>query len=270
MERYSVEKQIGKGNFGKVYKVMNLNGDTLAVKEVKLGSARQAEAAQNEIDVLRMISKPCIPSLVCYYTSFVRNNNLYIEMEYIDGINLYTMAQRSGNNKKFPSFLLAIMGDLTPGLKYLHSKNILHRDIKPENIMIDKKKIQPKLIDVGLACFPNQYLECDGNKSCCLGRTGSPNFMSPETLLDGIAYVESDIWSLGASIYNAATNHYVFEAKIGDIANLMKAMQDNPVELLPTNDSKLDSLLSSILQKDFNLRISADEILNIIMADYIR
>ena len=270
MERYSVEKEIGKGSFGTVYKVMNLNGDTLAVKEIKILSARQAEAAQSEIDILRMISKPCIPSLVCYYTSFIRNNSLYIEMEYIDGMNLYEFAQKSGNNKKFPSFLVSIMADLIPGLKYLHSKNVLHRDIKPENIMIDRKKVQPKLIDVGLACLPKPYLECDGNKSCCLGKVGTAFFMAPETLLDGVAYVESDIWGLGASIYYAATNHYVFEPKVKNITNLMKAMQDNPVELLSTNDPKLDSLLSLILQKDFNLRISADEILNIIMADYIR
>lgn len=275
MEKYSVEKKIGKGSFGSVYKVLNLNGDHLALKVVKIRSIRHAQEAEKEVEVLKLISKPCMPSLACYYGSFIKEGSLYIEMEFIEGINLKVFAEKNIGSKKFSSFLLAIIADLVPGIKYLHSKGIIHRDIKPENIMIDKKKSQPKLIDVGLACFPKSYLECDGNRICCLGKGGSPSFMAPETLLDGIAYPESDIWSLGVSIYDAATREPLFPLPKNVpakelIAYLMKEVQYSPVTLLPTGNTKLDELLTLILQKDFTKRISADEILNIIMVDYVR
>lgn len=269
MEKYDVEKKIGEGGFGEVYKVMNLNGDTLALKVIPIRNTYHLQEAQKEVNLLKRI-EPCVPSLICYKNSFAKDNKLYIEMEYIEGISLHVFAKQNRGSSNFSKNLIAIIGDLVPGLKYLNSKDMIHRDIKPDNIMIEKNKQQPKLIDIGLGCIIGYHLQCKEigpgktNKNCCIGKTGTPFFMAPETLLDGFAIPESDIWSLGASIYEAATTNRIFDPLTPTIEELIREVREYPVNLAKTKNEKLDKLLSIMIVKDYNKRASLDEILRVV------
>jgi serine/threonine protein kinase len=265
MEKYSVEGEIGKGSFGKVYKVMNLNGNHLALKVIQIRNKYHAQEAQKEIELLKLISQPCAPSLACYYNSFMKDETLYIEMEYIKGPNLHVFANAKRQSPAFDKFLLSIIGDLVPGLKYMQSKGIIHRDIKPENIVIDQVNKQPKLIDFGLGCLPKIHDECPG-KRCCLGKNGSAYFMSPETLLEGKSYFESDIWALGASIYNASTSFNVYEPLEPKLEELIFEMRTYDVGLVSTKNPDLDNILKLMIVKDYTKRITLDQILQLVLS----
>ena len=87
--------------------------------------------------------------------------------------------------------------------------HVLHNDIKPHNIVIDKRRF-PKLIDFGISCDTRgkNSTVCSHNGTrvdCCPGIYGTPQYGSPEMIMDNIKYPQSDIWSLGISFYNLAT-----------------------------------------------------------------
>ena len=155
--------------------------------------------------------------------------------------------------------MIAVIKDLIPGLVYLHSKGIIHRDIKPDNIIIETGTMQPKLVDFGLACFTKRNLKCENRSNeCCPGTAGTPYFMAPETLLKGIAYPESDTWSLGASVYSSITGKMVYDAKkLKELKR--KVMTETPI--IETGDTILDNILSMMLEKDVRRRISESDII---------
>lgn len=266
---YEFLAQIGKGSYGSVFKVKK--GDKIiALKVLRFNSEKQKENIQNEIKLLSEISIPeCHPSLTCYYDSLTQDNKIFIEMEYIDGVNLEDFARSKRKDQNFIRYMFDILADLTPGMIFLHSKNLIHRDIKPENIIIKLPENQPKLIDVGLACHSQKNEKCSITKSstlnnkketCCIGGAGTPFFMAPETLLRNIAYFESDVWSLGASFYFVLTNHHVYQPKIQTYPALQMAAREN-IELLSTNNLWFDEILEGMTQRNVNDRTNEKNII---------
>ena len=270
MNRYVITDFLGKGAYGSVHKAYNATG-VIALKvipfETDTGTGTGTETgtetdkrrklAEKEVEILKRISNPCVPSLACYYNSFIEKNEMFIEMQYIDGPNLTEFARKHKLQKGFTDKLVAILKDIIPGLMYLHSHGIIHRDIKPDNIIIERTKLQPTLIDVGIGCLTKLREECP--KECCLGRVGSVPFMAPEVIVQQQAYYESDVWSLGATIYRVLTDKNVYPAK--KILLYMEAVRRDPVVLSLSSNNKLNMALQSMLVKDYTQRVKLDNLL---------
>ena len=165
---------------------------------------------------------------------------------------------------------MAIIKDIVPGLQYLHSKGIIHRDIKPDNIMIDKNN-QPKLIDIGLACnaLTGGYQEggcnLDGKpEACCLGNAGTPLYMAPESLLNNVYYFGSDIFSLGASLYKAATGKFVYFPEPKTYPELLNMVKFVEIPVLETSNIQLNNFINLMLKRKVQNRITTQEIINAI------
>ena len=262
MNRYVITDFLGKGSYGTVHKAYNVTG-VIALKVIPLETERIMNVAEKEVEILKRISNPCVPSLACYYNSFVEKNEMYIEMQYIDGPSLtdWARGQRSeftfSGMLRYANKLVAILKDIIPGLIYLHSHGIIHRDIKPDNIIIERTKIQPILIDVGLGCLTEIKEECP--EACCLERVGSVPFMAPEVIVQQQAYYASDVWSLGATIYRALTNKNIYPAT--GISSYMEAVERDPVVLKLSLNDKLNTALQSMLVKDYTQRVKLDNLL---------
>ena len=225
---------------------------------MKIQSSKARKEAKKEALLLKKLAKPsCYPSIICYYDSFIINDELYIEMEYIDGETLKSFVSKRKNDPNLLKHLLAIMADVLPGLIYLHSQGIIHRDIKPDNIMIDSNH-QPKIIDVGLAC---DYRMDPCPEDCCLGGSGTPFYMAPETLLDRVSFISSDTWGLGATIYYLVTGKHVFEPRVQNISSLKKTTEENDPPILRSGNDVLDYVINSMLKKDHLARITENELL---------
>lgn len=102
------------------------------------------------------------------------------------------------------------MPTLLGALNHCHVQNIIHRDIKPANIMFDKTG-EIKFIDFGVAVAKTK-------QNVKLDLTGSPIFMSPE-IFSGNYGKETDIWSLGVTMFNLASADYPFDLKDGESFN---------------------------------------------------
>jgi serine/threonine protein kinase len=276
MEKYDLQKELGKGEFGSVWKAINKsNNKIVALKIVDVGT-RKKEALK-EVELLRNISTPkCFPALACFYDYYVddKDNKLYLEMEFIEGITLTEFSEKFENSVKLYKYLVAIIGDIVPAIQYLHDHGIIHRDIKPDNIMIDQKN-QPKLIDIGLACTIYKKEDLLGNNiekcfvpgtfkkiPCCRGNAGTPHFMAPETLLNAMSYFVSDIWSLGATMYFSATGKNVFEPYRQTMEALKQLVELEDVPELKTPNVILNSLVRRMLQKEVAARITTKEIMD--------
>ena len=261
-KKYELIKLIGKGSFGQVFraKIDDLQSSSgqkeIALKVIRTNSEQEQKIVEREISILKKLGQPCHPAIACYYGSEKIGNKYYIEMEYISGKDLGQFAYTYSLDKNFFRYIMDIMSELLGGIKYIHSLDILHRDIKPDNIIIQYPELQPKLIDMGLACYESRQPRCD-NEKCCLGYAGTAYFMSPESLLKNVAYPKSDIWSLAASIYYVITRTHVYEPLVENMGELKKLARQS-VELLPTGNLFLDELLEGMLEKDIEKRMSAE------------
>ena len=268
LDSYDFLEKKGSGAQGTVWKArVKDTGKIIALKVLDIKNSQVLEQTRIEINNLIKISNPyCHSYLACYYDSHYDSNTrqMLIEMEYVDGVDLNTWANNLRNRDNFNYYLMAVMIYLCKAINYINSLNIIHRDIKPGNILIDKNDY-PKLVDFGLAC---QSKICptvipDLAYTCCYGKVGTPAYMAPETVTVGEAFFSSDIWSLGATIFNSATGkyHYPFE-NVNDKKPVLETIAYTQPFLLDTNNVKLNTAVNSCLNKDPLTRITVSDLLS--------
>ena len=133
-----------------------------------------------------------------------------IEMEWVDGMNLYDFLKQGKPSEKL---FRKIATELCEALSYIHSRQVIHRDISPGNIMITHSGKNVKLIDFGLA---------DSDSSTILKmQAGTRQFMAPEVRDGGVADIRSDIYSAGKVLSSLTSGHRRV---------LRKACSINPVQ----------------------------------------
>ena len=199
---FTIEKQLGKGNYGSVYLVKSkITNKIYAMKEIlseNCSNEQQKLKIQKEIKLLEGLEHPHI---ITYFSSFSENGNFYIITEYINGGSLEELIQIFKEKKLYAKEkkVWDILVQILSGLVYLHdNKKIIHRDIKPDNILIDKDG-NVKISDFGISAInspdADDYLKCHGT------RIGPIQFMAPEMVNGGTFEFKSDIYMLGLTIF---------------------------------------------------------------------
>jgi pSer/pThr/pTyr-binding forkhead associated (FHA) protein/tRNA A-37 threonylcarbamoyl transferase component Bud32 len=203
---FQLSKLIGVGGMGKVYLATSKNSDVVAIKFLR------TQSEETEMDRARFLREMEIanrlrhPTIVESMDSGDENGKLFIVMEYCNGGNLAELFKRSGvlNLRR----AIRLIHRLLAGVELAHSTGIVHRDLKPQNILLHREstgKYKPKISDFGLA---KCYLQAGESGMTVNGTVGGSWAYMPKEQLTNFRFVSpcSDVWSLGAILYECLTN----------------------------------------------------------------
>jgi serine/threonine protein kinase len=222
---YDVESVLGRGAMGMVYLARDRRiGRKVALKTVHVNEKFDDESEANEFyKRLQREAELCgalqHPNIVTLYEPGYENNVIaWLATEYVDGENL---RDRMRKRKPLPlDESLHIVEGILRGLAYAHAKNIVHRDIKPANILLTSTG-EPKIADFGIARPLDSTLTAVGEM------LGTPSYMSPEQVRCQPVTTRSDLFSVGAVLYEMLTGIKAFGAS--DVTGILR----NVVETAP-------------------------------------
>ena len=257
--RYEILDEIGQGAMGTVYRARDPMIDrVVAIKTVAIALLRD-EGADAEARFLReaqSAGRLSHPNIVTIYDVSEADGLAYIAMEYLSGKTLRDIM----NQSQMPlDLILDTMTQMAEALAFAHEHGVIHRDIKPANVVITRQRGRIKLTDFGIAHLVNSNHTQTGQM------LGSPRYMSPEQAMGRVVDGRSDIFSLGAVLYEMLTGQYAFDGEsLPTIIYRVISEMPVPVELMrPQLPAELTSLLARMLSKnpedrpDANMLVSA-------------
>ncbi len=209
-ERYRIVALLGRGGMGHVYRAEDMKlGQTVALKFLPpalTDNPRYLEIMLSEVRLARQVSSP----YVCRVHDVVEADGLrFLTMEYVDGENLAGLLKRIGRLP--PDRGQEIAWQVCEGLAAAHAMGVLHRDLKPANLMIDGQG-RPKITDFGLALETRDA----ATKSEV---AGTPGYIAPEVAQGKAVSVQSDLYGLGAILYEIYTGHRAVDDGLGKSAH---------------------------------------------------
>ncbi|HEY4670399.1 MAG TPA: protein kinase [Tepidiformaceae bacterium] len=221
--RYRLEELLGNGGFSEVWRAQDtVTGETFALKLSATGMAGGAEAngLLRESGVLERLEHP---NIVKVYGSGVEGDQAFMVMEHLEGPSLRAMLRDDGPLGEEMVGHIGIRMALA--LQAAHDEGVVHNDIKPENIILSGG--EPFLADFGVS--RNLALTLGTQEAGKLA--GTLAYIAPEVLQGGRPNAQSDIYSLGVTLYEALTGHLplVRGADPGE-SNASDANRSQPLE----------------------------------------
>jgi serine/threonine protein kinase len=210
--RYRIVSLLAQGGMGAVYRAWDMNlRMAVALKENLETAPAASRQFEREATILANLNHPNLPRVIDYF--FIPGQGQYLVMDFVEGEDLQMMIDRLG---KLPEAqVLDWIDQVCSALEYLHSQPspIIHRDIKPANIKI-RPDGRAMLVDFGIA---KVY---DSSRSTTMGaKAVTPGFSPPEQYT-GMTDARSDIYALGATLYNILTGETPPESALRAVSSL--------------------------------------------------
>ncbi|MDX6770731.1 MAG: protein kinase [Elusimicrobiota bacterium] len=243
-QRYEMGKPIGSGGMGVVYEARDRKlGRSVAVKVLRDESRLDPKAKAAFLEEARMLAELSHPSIVDLHAVEEDESGLYLVFERLGGRPLDEfLAER-----KRLSVVEAkrVLGQVCDALTYAHGRDVVHRDLKPGNVMmLDDGRV--KVMDFGISRHASE-----AGKAITQSVVGTPHYMAPEQEY-GVVRKESDVFSLGACLYELLTGARPYEGGSGPKLAKGYIRATTRVPELP---AEVDALIDKALEPDPDRRI---------------
>jgi serine/threonine-protein kinase len=201
--QYRIKQRMGSGASGVIYEAIRLSdGVPVAIKLLRAAAAHEAVASdrlRREAEALGLSWHPNVVEVIDH--GHLPDGTAYLVMELLHGESLATRLRTKG--RLLPEEVLPIAMQVCDALAAIHAAGVIHRDLKPSNIFLAVDRTDPagaervKLLDFGIARVEWEETRITNTG----GPLGTPGYMSPEQELGGEVDARSDLFSLGAILY---------------------------------------------------------------------
>lgn len=251
--RFTVTDKLGSGSNGNVM----LGHDPIIDRAVAIkilnnpvGATDKKQREQQFINEARAAGRLSHPNIVTIYDASTEGGTTFIAMEFLQGKDLRELLAAG---KRFDVIESAgIVYKIANALAFAHNQGVIHRDIKPANIFIVENN-QPKVVDFGIARVPNRVLDESGQPQTLFKGNimGTPNYMSPEQASSLPVTALTDVYSLGAVLYEMLTGQKPFSAPDFDklLYNITHKTPKSPDLVNPEVPERLAHIVMKAMQK---------------------
>jgi len=244
---YRLEKKLGAGSMGTVYKARQLSLDReVAIKILSPHLARKQDYVERFLKEARAVARLNHPNVISGIDAGESEGVRYFVMEYASGMTIGDLLKRGGPMDERRAMRVALQ--ISRALEHAHQAGLVHRDVKPDNILITKDGVA-KLCDLGLAKDSPEE-----------GRSlGTPAYISPEQAEGRVDVdIRSDLYSFGCTLYHMLGGRVPFEgnAKVAMVKHLTEEAQPLS-ELDPSLSPGILAIVARLMQKSPAARFDA-------------
>jgi TolB-like protein/Flp pilus assembly protein TadD/predicted Ser/Thr protein kinase len=266
VSHYRILEKLGEGGMGEVFVAEDTRlGRKVALKFLPASFSRDLIAVERFRREARAASALNHPNICTVYDIGEHEGRPFISMELLEGVSLRERIMQGGFRiEQLVEFAL----QMVDALDAAHSKGIIHRDLKPPNLFITSRG-QVKILDFGLAKHANEPKDTDSNRSWMDSRTtdsidlttpgaalGTVAYMSPEQARGDETGVQSDLFSIGAVLYEMATGRPAFTGKTSAVIYdaILNRYPQLPSAINSDVPPELDRVIMKLIEKDPELR----------------
>jgi serine/threonine-protein kinase len=247
IEKYEIQRRLGRGGMGSVYLAHDtVLGRLVAIKLLR-GDLDVPDARERFIREARSAASLNHPNVVTVHDFGEFSARPYIVMEYIVGETLAETIRRQSPASMVEK--LRWMDDLCAAVAYAHETGMIHRDIKPTNLMLDRSG-RLKVLDFGVA----RMLGTFGTAGTSL--VGTPGYMAPEQILGRTVDQRSDLFSIGVVCYEVLVYREAFPGEtVPAVTNrILNRRPPRLAEISPGIDPELAAVVERALEKSMDDR----------------
>lgn len=254
---YEIRGVLGRGGFGWVLKGHDRALDRIvAIKILDPAAASVGAARERFAREARAMASISHEHVVPVYAVDTHAGLPYFVMEYVAGGSLERRLKAEG---QFDLVSIVRIGlQIAQALAVAHAQGLVHRDIKPGNVLLDRGTERVRVADFGLARVAS---EVSSTRSGFIA--GTPQYMAPEQVRGETCDAQSDLFSLGAVMYELSTGHAPFRAD-SVYGVMQRIVNDAPRGLREQNPAIpvwLERFVRRLLEKDKQRRFAtADEV----------
>ena len=246
---YLVRDHLGGGGMGIVYRAQDTRlRRSVALKLLPAYLSSDAQARSRFEAEAQAASALDHPNICTIHEIGEHDGRLFIAMAYYAG---ETLKAKIGRGPLAVEEAVGYAAQIAEGLARAHAAGIIHRDIKPANVIVTDPGLEgargvAKILDFGLAKMADLQLTLSGT------RMGTPRYMSPEQARGEDVDHRTDLWSLGATLYEALTGERPFKGDYPE-AVLYAVRHETPLpmpQIVPSIPDELERVVARCLEKD--------------------